>query len=214
MTTRHPKQPSLSRIALVTLLLSTLSSWAFAKGKVANPQGTAIPVLDNVISKLEIIDIVTGNRNVIYQEPNHFEAPNWSRDGEYILFNKSGRLYKLNIVEQQAQVIDTGNRVNNNNDHGLSPDGNYIAISDQTFGDSTIAVLPAQGGEPKQVTTNNPSYWHGWSPDGQSLAYCGERNGNYDIYVIPARGGEEKRLTSTPGLDDGPDYAPRRHYLL
>jgi Tol biopolymer transport system component len=53
-----------------------------------------------------------------------------------------------------------------------------------------------------------PSYWHGWSPDGKTLAYCGERNGEYDIYTIPTEGGEEKRLTTSPGLDDGPDYSP------
>ena len=30
----------------------------------------------------------------------------------------------------------------------------------------------------------------------------------YDIYRIAATGGEEQRLTSTPGLDDGPEYSP------
>jgi Tol biopolymer transport system component len=74
-----------------------------------------------------------------------------------------------------------------------------------------VYVVPAQGGEPRQVTAKGPSYWHGWSPDGKTLAYCAEREGEFDIYTIAAdaeKSAEEKRLTSAPGLDDGPDYAP------
>ena len=29
----------------------------------------------------------------------------------------------------------------------------------------------------------------------------------FDIYTIPVTGGPEKRLTTTPGLDDGPEYS-------
>ena len=58
-----------------------------------------------------------------------------------------------------------------------------------------------------------PSYLHGWSPDGRTLAYCAERNGQYDIYTIPVWGGRETRLTSSPGLDDGPEYSPDGRYI-
>ncbi len=83
-------------------------------------------------------------------------------------------------------------------------------ISDQSQEQrkSLIYILPVSGGTPRRVTQLGPSYWHGWSPDGKTLAYCAERNGEYDVYTIPAEGGEEKRLTTSPGLDDGPDYSP------
>lgn len=45
------------------------------------------------------------------------------------------------------------------------------------------------------------------------LAYCAERNGNYDIYTVPAAGGAETRLTTSPGLDDGPEYSPDGKYI-
>ena len=45
--------------------------------------------------------------------------------------------------------IDTGFAVKCNNDHGLSPDGTQLVISDQTKdGKSRIYVLPAPGGAP------------------------------------------------------------------
>jgi Tol biopolymer transport system component len=107
-------------------------------------------------------------------------------------------------------VIDTDFAIRCNNDHGVSPDGKLLVISDQSQGkrQSLIYTLPVTGGKPKLVTPNGPSYWHGWSPDGKTLAYCAERDGEYDVYTIPADGGEEKRLTTAKGLDDGPEYSP------
>ena len=107
------------------------------------------------------------------------------------------------------QLLDTGTAIRCNNDHGLSPDGTQLAVSDQTFGGkSRIYLLPIAGGPARQITPLAPSYWHGWSPDGKTLAYCAERSGEFDIYTIPVDGGQETRLTTAPGLDDGPDYSP------
>ncbi|HWH69895.1 MAG TPA: hypothetical protein VNT26_10945, partial [Candidatus Sulfotelmatobacter sp.] len=130
------------------------------------------------------------------------------------LFNSGGHIFRLPVTGGQPERIDTGFAEHCNNDHGLSPDGTKLAISDQTRGGkSIIYVLPAAGGEPRQITPLAPSYWHGWSPDGSTLAYCAERNGEFDIYTIPAAGGDEKRLTTAKGLDDGPDYSPDGQFI-
>jgi TolB protein len=166
-----------------------------------------------VESSLEIISVETGQRRIVYRAGRHFEAPNWSRDGKYLLFNSEGRLYTIPVSGGEPTLLDTGAANHCNNDHGFSPDGKLLAISDQHEGKSLIYVLPAAGGTPRRVTELGPSYWHGWSPDGKTLAYCGERNGNYDIYTIPVEGGRETRLTSAKGLDDGPDYSPDGRYI-
>jgi hypothetical protein len=165
-------------------------------------------------STLETIAIASADRRVVYHSRNHFEAPNWSRDGKYFLFNQEGRIYKLPVTGGEPQPVNTDFAVHCNNDHGISPDGTQLVISDQTKEDkSLIYTLPIDGGTPKLVTKLGPSYWHGWSPDGKTLAYCAERNGNYDIYTIPVEGGEEKRLTTAVGLDDGPDYLPDGQFI-
>jgi TolB protein len=164
-------------------------------------------------SSLEIISVETGQRQVVYRAGRHFEAPNWSRDGKYLLFNSEGRLYTIPVSGGRPMLLDTGAANRCNNDHGFSPDGKLLAISDQHEGKSLIYVLPAAGGTPRQVTDLGPSYWHGWSPDGRTLAYCAERNGNYDVYTISVEGGPETRLTNAEGLDDGPDYSPDGRYI-
>ena len=163
-----------------------------------------------LISSLETVTIASTDRHVEYVAAAHFEAPNWSRDGKFLIFNQDGTLHRLAFDGSAPTLIPTAPQVHCNNDHGISPDGQFLAISDQTTDDrkSRVYIVPITGGTPRPITPNAPSYWHGWSPDGKTLAFTGERNGNFDIYSIPAAGGDETRLTSAEGLDDGPEYSP------
>jgi len=161
-------------------------------------------------SSLETVAIDSTDRRIVYVAPGRFEAPNWMPDATSLLFNRNGHIEKIAVAGGAPETIDTGFANRCNNDHGISPDGHLLAISDQSQEEhrSLVYVLPVGGGAPKRLTQNSPSYWHGWSPDGQTLAFVGQRNDNFDIYTIPLTGGEEKRLTTAPGLDDGPDYSP------
>lgn len=175
------------------------------------PSPGAKPV---VASTLETVAIASKDRRVIYHTSDRIEAPNWTPDGKSLIFNRGGRIYKIPTSGGQPAVIDTGTNVRCNNDHGISPDGTQLVISDQSQDrKSRIYILPIAGGTPRLVTPLAPSYWHGWSPDGTTLAYCAERNGEFDVYTIPAAGGDEKRLTTAPGLDDGPEYSPDGRFL-
>ncbi len=158
---------------------------------------------------LETISIASTDRKVIYHSKEHIEAPNWHPTGQTILFNSTGRIFSIPVKGGNLTQIATGALSRSNNDHGVSPDGKTLVISDQTqSGGSRIYTLPIEGGTPQLITKLAPSYWHGWSPDGKTLAYCASRSGEFDIYTIPVSGGEETRLTTTAGLDDGPDYSP------
>jgi WD40 repeat protein len=189
-----------------------------------------------VTSTLEYISMRDLDRHVMFQTTDRIEAPNWSADGQFIVFNSGGRLYKLplggatprvvdtpayvssenvgTVASSPAKAIDTGIATHCNNDHGFSPDGTQIAFSDSTeIGKSVVYVMPFASASPTRLTAQGPSYWHGWSPDGKTLAFCGQRNGEFDIYTIPVEGGNETRLTTAPGLDDGPDYSPDGKYI-
>ena len=170
----------------------------------------------NVTSVLEVMDITTGQRSVVKEFPFLIEAPNWTPDGNWLVYNSGGKLYKLSPESPgEPQLINSDYATRCNNDHVISADGKQIAISNGTKEDgrSRIYTLPFEGGVPRLITPLGPSYLHGWSPDGKQLAYCAERNGNFDVYVIPALGGEEKRLTTAEGLDDGPEYSPCGQYI-
>jgi TolB protein len=186
----------------------------FSKVEIATGKATSSGST-SVLSTLETLAIASSDRRVVYNTSGTIEAPNWSHDGSYFIFNRGGKIYKLPVDGGEPTVIDTGFANRCNNDHGTSFDGKTLIISDasQERRGSLIYVLPIEGGTPKRVTANAPSYWHGISPDGKTLIYCADRNGNFDVYSIPIEGGEETRLTTAEGLDDGPEFSPDGKYI-
>jgi TolB protein len=164
----------------------------------------------NLYSTLETQTISSTDRRVVHVTQGRIEAPNWLHDGQGLIFNVSGHIQRIALSGGAPVTIDTGFATRCNNDHGISPDGKTLVISDQSQDrrQSLIYTLPISGGTPRRVTANGPSYWHGWSPDGKTLAFCGERQGEFDIYTIPVEGGQETRLTTAKGLDDGPEFSP------
>jgi TolB protein len=167
-------------------------------------------------SNLEILDIASGKREVIYHVPYSIQAPNWTPDGKSLIFNNAkGSLYRFDLASKNITPINTGTVTHNNNDHVLSFDGKMLGLSSwvKELGGSIIYTVSSDGGTPKQITPKGPSYLHGWSPDGKDLVFCGERDGEFDVYKIPAGGGKEIRLTNTKGLDDGPEYTPDGKYI-
>jgi sugar lactone lactonase YvrE len=158
-------------------------------------------------TSLETLVVATGERRVIHRERSGFEAPNWSRDGQQFFINRDGGIFTVPVAGGEPRRLNTGAVDHHNNDHGLSGDGRWLALSaGRGENGSQVYVVPSTGGEPRRVTPAGPSYWHGWSPDGRTLLYCAKRNGNFDIYAIPAAGGAEQRLTTADGLDDGAEF--------
>jgi len=171
---------------------------------------------ERVISILETFDITTQERKVIRKFPYLIEAPDWTPDGKHLIYNSEGLIYKLPLASpDKEELIDTGFAIKCNNDHLVSPDGKWLAISHRSLpeGRPTMFVLPAEGGTPRQVTHSEPSYMHGWSPDSKKMTYCANRKGEMDVYTINLDGTEEKRLTNSEGLNDGPEYSPDGQYI-
>ncbi len=152
----------------------------------------------DTFSILETVDIHTGERTILREFDYVISAPNWTRDGRYLIIDSRGRLYAYELATGEMCEIDSGFAIDCTNDHLLSPDNAQLGISHFTNQDATARIY---------------SYLHGWSPDGTRLVYCGERNGQFDIYTISVNGGPETRLTNEPGLDDGPEYSPSGEHI-
>lgn len=159
-------------------------------------------------SELVIFDLQRATQDVLLATDTLIEAPNWTPDGIALIVNGGGRIYRVPIDKPVLEPIDTGFAVNCNNDHGVSPDGRQLVISDSTEdGKSVIYTVPIDGGPPRRVTAKSPSYWHGWSPDGETLAYTARRGDSFEIHTIPVAGGDELQVTRGFDHCDGPDYS-------
>lgn len=164
-------------------------------------------------SDIQILNLETSNSHIIYQSPSSLQAPNWTKDGKYLIYNSNDLLYKFDLKTHTPAVLNTGVAIHNNNDHVLSFDGKWLAVSNGEKYGSIGYVVPANGGDARKITPTGPSYMHGWSPDGKYIVFCGDRNNEFDVYKIPSAGGQEVRLTAAPGLDDGPEYSPDGKYI-
>ncbi len=86
----------------------------------------------------------------------------------------------------------------------FSPDGRWIAFTGQYDGDEQVYVIPASGGEPRQLTFYPaqgplPPRWgydnqvYGWTPDGTAVLFRTLRDGwdlgDNRLYTVPADGG-------------------------
>ncbi len=164
-------------------------------------------------SRVMIYDFRTKSSRQLHEEPGLLEAPNWSRDGSYLLVNARGRLYRLDPNSSgrtQLEVLPVPDEYRCNNDHDLSRDGKLLAFSASTpdVPRSRVFVAQADGTGIRPLTEQSPSYFHGWSPDGRWLAFVGQRNRKFELYRVSVDGGAEQRLTSAGAYDDGPEYSP------
>lgn len=176
------------------------------------------PYKDYIGSNLEIMDIASGSRKIIFTAPNSIQAPNWTKDGKMLIYNSEGKIYNFDLKTGQPSVLDTKFAIKNNNDHVLSFDGKMLGLSNSSENkdrQSQVFIVPIKGGIPTLITEKAPSYLHGFSPDGKSMIFTGgrEEKNNFEIYSINIKTKEETRLTNSPGLDDGSEYSPDGKYI-
>ncbi|MDT0641408.1 DUF5050 domain-containing protein [Zunongwangia sp. F363] len=177
-----------------------------------------VPYRDYLGSRLEVMDVETGERKVLLTSGHSIQAPNWTKDGK-LIYNSNGWLYEYDLESGKVSMLNTGFASSNNNDHVLSFDESKIAISHhnpEDSGNSSIYYLPIEGSDnPVKVTKNGvgASYAHGWTPDAGEILFTGDRNGQYDIYKVDVETGEEQQLTNTETLDDGSEFSPDGKYI-
>jgi tricorn protease-like protein len=126
------------------------------------------------------------------------------------LYNSDGLLYTYDL-KPTPDAVEYRLIIANNNDHVISFDGKWLAISS---GLAKFHVFRLGNDNRRRAEKINARrlYMHGWSPTVNG-SFCGERNSEFDVYTIPVEGGEEARLTTAPGLDDGPEYSPDGKYI-
>ncbi|SMY06234.1 TolB family protein [Flavimaricola marinus] len=171
--------------------------------------------LPNQICELVVATRDGSELSVVYETSELIEAPNWTPDGRWLIYNADGRVFRIS-----PDGTDGPHRINTapiedlNNDHVISPDGKSLFLS---ANDGHLYRCPIEGGIPEKLSNDqDPSrkfryYLHGISPDGQTLSYVGYERGDganvTRICTIPAAGGADTVLTDGACPVDGPEYS-------
>ena len=170
---------------------------------------------EDQVSELVVTSRDGSDIRVIYETGDLIEAPNWTLDGRWLIFNADGRIWRISPDGRDGpHRIDTCPVENLNNDHVLAPDGDRIFL---TANDGHLYVCPLHGGTPRKLSNDHAPdpgfryYLHGVSPDGATLAYVGleraEGRTITRICTIPAEGGPDTMLTDGACPVDGPEFS-------
>jgi Tol biopolymer transport system component len=145
----------------------------------------------------------------------------WSPDGSHIVYR-----YKGNQLRVISATGGESRLVWSSSDPKIFPkpldwsrDGQSIlvAVIDETEWTTRLAVLPAEGGEPRFVVRgkrNELDDFGRFSPDGEFIVGHRTEGGNTDIYVWAVDNGRETRVTDQPGLDVAAGWSPDGKYLV
>jgi len=153
------------------------------------------------------------------------EAPNWALQGDALVLNGDGRLWRLPIEVPELRAVDLEGVPPLNNDHVLDPDGAHIFIS--AYDDWHIYRAPLAGGTAVRVTgQSGPEgmlhFRHGVSPDGRQLAFVGVTAEmtqtsfkflSAEICTMGSDGCGFVQVTSGGARADGPEYSPDGQWL-
>lgn len=171
-------------------------------------------------------DVQRGENRMIFETSDLLlEAPNWALQGDALILNGNGTLWRLALASPHLQPIVINGVPPLNNDHVLDPDGAHIFVS--SYDDWQLYKAPLAGGDAVQISgKEGPAgmlhFLHGVSPDGQQLAFVGVqaeitatsfRFVTAEICTIGADGHGFAQITSGGALADGPEYSPDGQWL-
>ena len=64
-------------------------------------------LLENQVARLCVFDLATGTSRVVYETNlGAAEAPNWTADGQWLVFNRDGELYRVRLDGTEAEKIE------------------------------------------------------------------------------------------------------------
>lgn len=147
----------------------------------------------------------TGLRQLTPETPEYTfdDDPNWSPDGQRILFGRSGKLYTIELDGTGLTEVLGSYTANG---PAWSPDGTRVAFWAEVNGNYDIYVLRLADSSVSRITTDpaQDSY-PVWSPDGTKLLVARVVDGKFQIYQISLAGGLEVSLSVT-GVSEVPNH--------
>jgi TolB protein len=166
--------------------------------------------------RVYLLNIETGQREIVGNFPGMSFAPRFSPDGQSVIMSlQEGANANLFIMDLRSKsttrltntpAIDTA--------PSYAPDGSQICFESDRGGRQQIYVMPAAGGAAQRISFGDGAYSTPvWSPRGDYIAFTKQMANTFAIGVMKPDGSGERVLTE--GFhNEGPTFAPNGRVIM
>ena len=183
-----------------------------------NPNNQMITYLSYFrnLPRVYLLDIETGEQEVVGNFPGMTFAPRFSPDGKKIImsFAKDGNsdIYTMNLESRLVERITDHSSIDTS--PSFSPDGKFIAFNSDRSGLQQIYVMRSDGSNVKRITFGKGIYGTPvWSPRGDLIAFTKMHKGRFYIGVMRTDGTGERLLTENY-YQEAPSWSPNGRVLV
>src|SRR6204780_185600 len=167
--------------------------------------------------RVYLLNIETGQREVVGNFPGMSFAPRFSPDGQRVVMSlqegSNSNIFVMDLRSKamtrltEAAAIDTA--------PSYSPDGGRICFESDRGGHPQIYVMPASGGGPQRISFGGEGSYSTpvWSPRGDYIGFTRQAGGKFAIGVMKPDGSGERILTEGYH-NEGPTFAPNGRVIM
>jgi TolB protein len=166
--------------------------------------------------KVYLLNIETGQKEIVGAFPGMTFAPRFSPDGQRIIMSLerdgNSNLFVMDLRSRRKVQLTNNNAIDTAPCY--APDGRRIVFESDRGGSRQLYVMGADGSAPRRISQGGGSYSTPvWSPRGDLIAFTKMSGGQFLIGVMKPDGSGERILTE--GFhNEGPTWAPNGRVLM
>ncbi|KQR75810.1 Tol-Pal system beta propeller repeat protein TolB [Rhizobium sp. Leaf341] len=166
--------------------------------------------------RVYLLQLETGQREVVGNFPGMTFAPRFSPDGQRVIMSLqqegNANIYTMDLRSRTTTRLTSTAAIDTSPSY--SPDGARIVFESDRGGRQQLYVMGADGSGQTRISFGDGSYSTPvWSPRGDLIAFTKQSGGKFSIGVMKPDGSGERILTS--GFhNEGPTWAPNGRVLM
>ncbi|MCA0276750.1 MAG: Tol-Pal system beta propeller repeat protein TolB [Proteobacteria bacterium] len=164
-----------------------------------------------------LLQIETGQRELVGNFPGMTFAPRFSPDGQRVIMSLlrddgNSNIFSMDLRSRTTTRLTNSSAIDTSPSY--SPDGSKVVFTSDRGGQPQIYVMGADGSGQTRVSFGGGSYSTPvWSPRGDLIAFTKQSGGQFQIGVMKTDGSGE-RILSTGFQQEGPTWAPNGRVVM
>lgn len=164
-----------------------------------------------------LLQIETGQRELVGNFPGMTFAPRFSPDGQKVIMSLlrddgNSNVFSMDLRSRTTTRLTNSSAIDTSPSY--SPDGSKVVFTSDRGGQPQIYVMGADGSGQTRISFGGGSYSTPvWSPRGDLIAFTKQSGGQFQIGVMKTDGSGE-RILSTGFQQEGPTWAPNGRVVM